>query len=73
NKAYVFYMFLGPFGAHRFYLGRIISAIFQLLGGLPFLIWLFLVVVAVNIRHELAVNCLQPTQQFFQQEGVEFF
>ncbi|WP_297943942.1 NINE protein [uncultured Campylobacter sp.] len=47
NKAYVFYMFLGPFGAHRFYLGRIISAIFQLLGGLPFLIWLFLVVVAV--------------------------
>ncbi len=47
NKAYVFYMFLGPFGAHRFYLGRIISAIFQLLGGLPFLIWLFLVVVTV--------------------------
>ena len=47
NKAYVFYMFLGPFGAHRFYLGRIISAIFQLLGGLPFLIWLFLVVVVV--------------------------
>lgn len=47
NKAYAFYMFLGPFGAHRFYLGRIISAIFQLLGGLPFLIWLFLVVVAV--------------------------
>lgn len=47
NKAYVFYMFLGPFGAHRFYLGRTISAIFQLLGGLPFLIWLFLVVVAV--------------------------
>ena len=47
NKAYVFYMFLGPFGAHKFYLGRIISAIFQLLGGLPFLIWLFLVVVAV--------------------------
>ena len=40
-------MFLGPFGAHRFYLGRIISAIFQLLGGLPFLIWLFLVVVTV--------------------------
>ena len=47
NKAYVFYMFLGPFGAHRFYLGRIISAIFQLLGGLPFLIWLFLIVVTV--------------------------
>ena len=47
NKAYVFYMFLGPFGAHRFYLGHIISAIFQLLGGLPFLIWLFLVVVTV--------------------------
>lgn len=47
NKAYVFYMFLGPFGAHRFYLGRIISAIFQLLGGLPFLIWLFLAVVTV--------------------------
>ena len=47
NKAYVFYMFLGPFGAHRFYLGRIISAIFQLLGGIPFLIWLFLIVVTV--------------------------
>lgn len=47
NKAYAFYMFLGPFGAHRFYLGRIISAIFQLLGGIPFLIWLFLIVVTV--------------------------
>ena len=46
NKAYVFYMFLGPFGAHRFYLRRIISAIFQLLGGLLFFVWLCLIVIA---------------------------
>ena len=46
NKAYVFYMFLGPFGAHRFYLRRIISAIFQLLGGLAFFVWLCLIVIA---------------------------
>ena len=46
NKAYVFYMFLGPFGAHRFYLGRVISAIFQLLGGLLFFVWLCLMVIA---------------------------
>mgnify|MGYP000859120728 CR=1 FL=1 len=46
NKAYVFYMFLGPFGAHRFYLRRIISAIFQLLGGLVFFVWLCLIVIA---------------------------
>jgi len=46
NKAYVFYMFLGPFGAHRFYLGRVISAVFQLLGGLVFFVWLCLIVIA---------------------------
>ena len=46
NKAYVFYMFLGPFGAHRFYLGRVISAVFQLLGGLLFFVWLCLIVIA---------------------------
>ena len=39
NKAYAFYVVLGAFGAHRFYLGRIVSAVFQLLGGLGFIIW----------------------------------
>ena len=39
NKAYAFYVVLGVFGAHRFYLGRIVSAVFQLLGGLGFIIW----------------------------------
>lgn len=46
NTAYMFYLLLGFFSAHRFYLGRPVSAIFQMLGGFGFLIWSIMLLVA---------------------------
>ena len=39
STAYTLYLILGIFSAHRFYLKRPISAIFQMLGGFGFFIW----------------------------------
>ena len=46
NTAYMFYLLLGFFSGHRFYLGRPVSAIFQMLGGFGFLIWSIMLLVA---------------------------
>lgn len=46
NTAYALYLLLGFFSAHRFYLGRPVSAIFQMLGGFGFLIWSIMLLVA---------------------------
>lgn len=46
NTAYALYLLLGFFSGHRFYLGRPVSAIFQMLGGFGFLIWSIMLLVA---------------------------
>lgn len=53
NKAYAFYVVLGAFGAHRFYLGRIVSAVFQLLGGFGFIIWAAVLAVFLLAQSDL--------------------
>ncbi len=58
NKAYVFYVVLGAFGAHRFYLGRIVSAVFQLLGGLGFIIWAVLAGAFLLIQSDLFIEIM---------------
>ena len=58
NKAYAFYVVLGAFGAHRFYLGRIVSAVFQLLGGLGFIIWAVLAGAFLLIQSDLFIEIM---------------
>lgn len=53
NKAYAFYVVLGAFGAHRFYLGRIVSAVFQLLGGFGFIMWAAVLAVFLLAQSDL--------------------
>ena len=76
NKAYAFYVVLGVFGAHRFYLGRIFSAIFQLLGGLGFIIWVALAAVSLlaqsDLFGELAAQ-LRPDSDLTASDVQEIF
>ena len=58
NKAYAFYVVLGVFGAHRFYLGRIFSAVFQLLGGLGFIIWAVFAGVFLLTQSDLFIDIM---------------
>ena len=76
NKAYAFYVVLGVFGAHRFYLGRIFSAVFQLLGGLGFIIWVALAAVSLlaqsDLFGELAAQ-LRPDSDLTASDVQEIF
>ena len=76
NKAYAFYVVLGAFGAHRFYLGRIVSAVFQLLGGLGFIIWVALAAVSLlaqsDLFGELAAQ-LRPDSDLTASDVQEIF
>ena len=76
NKAYAFYVVLGAFGAHRFYLGRIVSAVFQLLGGLGFIIWVALAAVSLlaqsDLFGELAAQ-LRPDSDLAASDVQEIF
>ena len=58
NKAYAFYVVLGVFGAHRFYLGRIFSAVFQLLGGFGFIIWAVFAGVFLLTQSDLFIDIM---------------
>lgn len=76
NKAYAFYVVLGAFGAHRFYLGRIFSAVFQLLGGAGFIIWVALAAVSLlaqsDLFGELAAQ-LRPDSDLTASDVQEIF
>ena len=76
NKAYAFYVVLGVFGVHRFYLGRIVSAVFQLLGGLGFIIWVALAAVSLlaqsDLFGELAAQ-LRPDSDLTASDVQEIF
>ena len=76
NKAYAFYVVLGAFGAHRFYLGRIVSAVFQLLGGLGFIIWAAVLAVFLlaqsDLFGELAAQ-LRPDSDLTASDVQEIF
>ena len=76
NKAYAFYVVLGVFGAHRFYLGRIVSAVFQLLGGLGFIIWVALAAVSLLAQSDLfgeLVAQLRPDSDLTASDVQEIF
>ena len=76
NKAYAFYVVLGAFGAHRFYLGRIVSAVFQLLGGFGFIMWAAVLAVFLlaqsDLFGELAAQ-LRPDSDLTASDVQEIF
>ncbi|MDA3080293.1 MULTISPECIES: TM2 domain-containing protein [unclassified Campylobacter] len=61
NTAYMFYLLLGFFSAHRFYLGRPVSAVFQMLGAFGFLIWSGLIFVAFLFSSPDTIEFLNST------------
>ena len=63
NTAYTLYLLLGFFSAHRFYLGRIVSAIFQMLGGFGFFIWSTFIIAAFMLSTPYVIefiNSINP-------------
>lgn len=76
NKAYAFYVVLGAFGAHRFYLGRIVSAVFQLLGGFGFIMWAAVVAVFLLAQSDLFAELiaqLRPGSDLTASDVQEIF
>jgi len=76
NKAYAFYVVLGAFGAHRFYLGRIVSAVFQLLGGFGFIMWAAVLAVFLLAQSDLfgeLVAQLRPDSDLTASDVQEIF
>ena len=76
NKAYAFYVVLGVFGAHRFYLGRIFSAVFQLLGGLGFIIWAVFAAALLLVQSDLfgeLMTQLRPDSDLNASDVQEMF
>lgn len=76
NKAYAFYVVLGAFGAHRFYLGRIVSAVFQLLGGFGFIIWAAVLAVFLLAQSDLFAELiaqLRPGSDLTASDVQEIF
>ena len=61
NTAYTLYLLLGFFSAHRFYLGRIVSAIFQMLGAFGFLMWSGFIFVAFLFSNPDTIEFLNST------------
>ena len=61
NTAYMFYLLLGFFSAHRFYLGRPVSAVFQMLGAFGFLIWSGFIFVAFLFSRPDTIEFLNST------------
>ncbi|MBQ7675393.1 MAG: TM2 domain-containing protein, partial [Campylobacter sp.] len=61
NTAYMFYLLLGFFSAHRFYLGRPVSAVFQMLGAFGFLIWSCFIFVAFLFSSPDTIEFLNST------------
>ena len=61
NTAYIFYLLLGFFSAHRFYLGRPVSAVFQMLGAFGFLIWSGFIFVAFLFSSPDTIEFLNST------------
>lgn len=76
NKAYAFYVVLGAFGAHRFYLGRIVSAVFQLLGGFGFIMWAAVLAVFLLAQSDLFAELiaqLRPGSDLTASDVQEIF
>ena len=76
NKAYAFYVVLGAFGAHRFYLGRIVSAVFQLLGGFGFIMWTAVLAVFLLAQSDLFAELiaqLRPGSDLTASDVQEIF
>ncbi|MDA3047987.1 TM2 domain-containing protein [Campylobacter sp. JMF_08 NE1] len=73
NTAYTLYLTLGVFSAHRFYLKKNVSAIFQLLGGFGFIIFVCFLVAYALISNDSALEILRsirPSLEFDDQDTL---